>query len=373
MKEAERTQLIETLEKLAAETNVSENNRAHDRVSFSTKPFPVTFHHPGGVETSCLVVSRNLSAGGLGFLHGGFVYEGTRCVLEIPTIYGDSRTLTGDVRSCRHISGNVHDIGVRFDEPVDPYEFLEAGDTPQGSFSVDVDAPNLAGSVLAILAFPPDAQLLKHHLADTSIELQTAPDFESAAETVAAGELDLVIVGDHALGANGGADVIQAVRMQGFEGHLIALTADGSSDWLASVKKQGFSEILVKPYEVGKLYAVLAARLPDGSASALGGIFSELANAADALDLLQGFLREVESSVKEINVAMSKGDRSKARSLCLRLKGSGRGYGYPRLSDAAREVVDAIDADASGHDVEVAFRRLEIVFQCLTAEPPDQG
>lgn len=368
--DSEREHLLETLEKLAAESHVARNIRAHDRVTFTIKPFAVTFLHPGGVETRCLVTARNLSVGGLGFLHGGFLYDGTRCQLHVPTIYGDRRTLTGAVRSCRHISGNIHEVGVQFDEPIDPYEFLEAGDAPAGRHAESVTAPSLAGVVLAVQNFPPDAKLLEHHLASTKIKLTTAREYDEARTDVSAGRIDLIIVDDHALGANGGADIMQAIKMDDFNGPVIALTSDGSTAWLSSVRQHGFADVLIKPYDVGKLYACLARRLPDGEGNGAGKIFSELATSPGAIDLLKSFLAEVETAVEEVQGSLAKGDRQTMRSLCLGLKGSGRGYGYPRLSDAARDVVQAIDSDQPENDVELAIKRLDLVFQRLSAEAP---
>jgi len=370
--DAERDHLLDTLEKLAAESQITKNVRAHDRVSFSIKPFPVTFLHPGGVETRCLVTARNLSVGGLGFLHGGFLYQGTLCEMQVPTIYGDHRTLRGSVRSCRHVSGNIHDIGVQFDDAIDPYEFLEVGDAPSSGYTCDIKAPSLTGAVVALQAFTPDARLLAHHLASTSITLTARADYEEARDDIASGRADLVIVDDRALGSNGGADVMQALHMDGFTGPVIALTSDSSTAWLSSVRQHGFADVLIKPYDVGKLFACLAQHLPDlaGTGPTAGKIFSEIATSPGAIDLLQSFLAEVDSAVGEVRGALAKGDRQTIRSLCLGLKGSGRGYGYPRLSDAAREVVDAIDAKRSEPDVELALKRLELVFQRLSPEAP---
>ena len=373
--QTERDLLIDGLEKSARDSRVEHEGRTHERVGFNTKNFPVTFTHPGGVETRCLVTARNLSIGGLGFLHGGFLHANTACAIELPTIFGDSRVIRGAVRSCRHVAGKIHEIGVRFDAPIDPYEFLEPGDAPQGGFDSKLDASSLSGRVLAIEPAASDARLLVHQFASTSATLEIRSDFEEARELIQSGAIDLILISDAALGTNGGADISQAIRMEGFDGPLIALTAESRSEWLAQVRKHHFAEVLVKPCDIGKFYACLAQNLPDtGQASTSGKIYSEIALTEAAVELLGGFLKEVELAVREVNTAMAKGDKSTIRALCLGLKGNGRGYGFPRLSDAAREIVDAIDKSAPADDVEVALKRLELVFQRLSPElPPAPG
>jgi hypothetical protein len=75
--------------------------------------------HPGGSRVRYLVRPRNLSRSGLGFLHGNFIYTGTRCVVMLLTRRGVSTPCTARVVRCRHIQGKVHGLGIKFDRPLD--------------------------------------------------------------------------------------------------------------------------------------------------------------------------------------------------------------------------------------------------------------
>ncbi|MEM1027420.1 MAG: PilZ domain-containing protein [Planctomycetota bacterium] len=88
--------------------------------------------HTGGQKTSHLVRSRNLSVGGMGFIHLSFLYPGTVCHVALQTRHGESVALAGKVSWCRHVSGQSHEIGLRFDQLIQIDEFidLEALDDP---------------------------------------------------------------------------------------------------------------------------------------------------------------------------------------------------------------------------------------------------
>ncbi len=376
--QAERDELLAMLNSRSAGDGEAENARRHTRVDFNAPRVAVTFLHPGGVETKCLVTARNISVAGIGFLHGGFLHFGSECVVELPTLYGDTRTIRGRVRACRHVSGNIHEIGLQFDREIDPYEFLEPGDAPSAGVLQTVDPATLKGSVLAIESSTADARLLQHHLKASEVTLEVKAEFAEAESVIASGGFGAVLMSDAALGPNGGADGLQDARAHGYEGPVVAMTAESKPEWLAAIRKIGYADVLVKPYDAAKLYAVLAQALPaDGGARAGSGkIYSTLNASDDVGELLESFLKEVDATIKELHSLRRSGSFEKIRSVCLSLKGSGEGYGYPRFSDAAREVVDSIDKDADAERVEIDLKRLELVFQRLApsttpTEPDD--
>ena len=75
----------------------------------------VDFHHPGGTVISLAVAPRDISAGGVGFLHGAFVHTGTLCRMRIQDGSGCTTYAHGHVVRCEHLRGRVHLVGVRFE------------------------------------------------------------------------------------------------------------------------------------------------------------------------------------------------------------------------------------------------------------------
>ena len=88
--------------------------------------------HTGGQKTSHLVRSRNLSVGGMGIIHLTYLYPGTVCHVARQPRQGESVALSGKDRWGRHVSGQSHEIGLRFDQLIQIDEFIdpEALDDP---------------------------------------------------------------------------------------------------------------------------------------------------------------------------------------------------------------------------------------------------
>ena len=110
------------------ETDSSDAATRHGRRStrhpFRGEMMPFVVMQPGGSVGAYLVLTRNLSSGGLAMIHGGYLHPGTKCRMMLATVHGQNVVIGGRVRRCRHIKGNLHEIGVEFNAPVIPEEFV---------------------------------------------------------------------------------------------------------------------------------------------------------------------------------------------------------------------------------------------------------
>lgn len=100
------------------------HGRKSTRHSFRGDMMPFVVMQPGGSVGAYLVMTRNLSAGGLAVIHGGYLHPGTKCRMLLATISGQNVVLGGRVRRCRHIRGNLHEIGVEFNTQIAPEQFV---------------------------------------------------------------------------------------------------------------------------------------------------------------------------------------------------------------------------------------------------------
>ena len=80
--------------------------------------------HAEGPATSHLVRTRNISSGGVGFIHSTFLYPATLCHIALQTRHGESVALAGRIMWCRHIAGKSHEIGLRFAQLIQVDEFV---------------------------------------------------------------------------------------------------------------------------------------------------------------------------------------------------------------------------------------------------------
>jgi len=78
-----------------------------------------------------LVHSRNISSGGLGFVHDHELHAGTRCTVALQPPHGRGMILSAKVAWCRGIRRVaedvlLYDVGVQFDRPIDVGAFIPA-------------------------------------------------------------------------------------------------------------------------------------------------------------------------------------------------------------------------------------------------------
>ena len=83
--------------------------------------------HPRGNCTTYLVKPRDIHADGIVFLHGAFVHTGAECSFLVRTRTGQPTQLASSVLSCRHVTGRIHEIAAKFDQPVrlEDYMFFD--------------------------------------------------------------------------------------------------------------------------------------------------------------------------------------------------------------------------------------------------------
>lgn len=78
-----------------------------------------------------VVHSRNISTGGLGFVHDQELHPGTRCTVALQSSEGKGLIVSARVAWCRGISRiaedvTTYDVGVHFDRPIDVSGFVAA-------------------------------------------------------------------------------------------------------------------------------------------------------------------------------------------------------------------------------------------------------
>ncbi|MFO0833256.1 MAG: hypothetical protein U0637_15600 [Phycisphaerales bacterium] len=102
------------------EASEVQNKRASTRLGLPAGYTVVgTFAHPGGTSPPMVLSVRDVSNGGMGIMHPNFVHQGSACMLAL---VGREKKIIlkikAEVVRCTHYRGAVHDIGIRFCEPV---------------------------------------------------------------------------------------------------------------------------------------------------------------------------------------------------------------------------------------------------------------
>jgi len=104
--------------------------RKHKRIPFRTlSQIAVTIQKPDESWSKYIVRSRDLSPGGIGFIHGSYVHTGSPCRVILKDLSGELACLEGVVRRCDLLLGRAHIIGVKFNEEIVLTNFISPNET----------------------------------------------------------------------------------------------------------------------------------------------------------------------------------------------------------------------------------------------------
>ncbi len=120
-------QLIELFRQLKRPEKNPEggDRRCEERVPFpSPKRLVISIDEPAGEPGIYLVIGRDMSPHGIAFLHGKFAYPETRFTIRLITLDDEAVLVAGRVRRCFHVQGRIHEVGARFDQPIELSDFL---------------------------------------------------------------------------------------------------------------------------------------------------------------------------------------------------------------------------------------------------------
>ena len=120
----EAAEVLDRIDRDAVRYSGQERRKASRQSCRGMSRSPVLLEgEPIGNRTYALY-PRNISSLGMSLLHGKFVYDGTACVVGLQTLDGQVVPVRAHVVHCRLITGRIHELGVRFDEPIELADFL---------------------------------------------------------------------------------------------------------------------------------------------------------------------------------------------------------------------------------------------------------
>lgn len=100
------------------------SRRRHERYRYRVRGICVKLFDDDE-EATLFVSARNLSAGGVGFLHAHPLHVGARCQVRLVDRHAQDQHFTGIISRSRYVKADVHEIGVQFDESIDPKFFVD--------------------------------------------------------------------------------------------------------------------------------------------------------------------------------------------------------------------------------------------------------
>lgn len=316
--------------------DVERDRRKTTRYTYNVKGCVIHLQpQGGGPPTSYLVPTRNISNTGMGFLHGSFIYPGSKCVVQLITMHGTWQNVPAEVVRCVYIVNGVHDIGLKFFQAIDASEFC-AEAAPCRVLIVD-DNP-------AIL------RLSETLLKSMNAEIDKAESGEAAIEHASERVYDVVLM-DMDMPEIDGFETVKRLREKGYSGTIVAATGMTQPGDKEKCLEVGCNSYIPKPFGREQLSALLRSLRQEP-------LLSSFAQDRTMIPLIDGFVKELPTRIREIESAFAANDDDSLQAACRNLKGEAGSFGFEPISSAASEVENAVLANKPRADIKKSFSSL---------------
>jgi CheY-like chemotaxis protein len=368
----ERSKLLTRLDE-TPESASGRDRRRYKRWEYRRSDIAVLVQHPAGGTGRYVVCARNISAGGLSFIHGGYLHPGSECRIVLPRRDGSPLPVTGVIVHCRHVEGCFHEIGIQFSQELDPGSLLPQADADQLEADGQTrELPALEGQMLVVDQSDSDRKLMTHQLAVTGLAITMVDTTGAALDALRRREFQIMLCD---LNLRGDAiRMIKQIRKTEYQGPIIVVTAESVPARLAEARAAGANEVLGKPYNPLYLASLLAEWLEVPPVDR--PVYSDLEEKPGMPELILEFIEQTQRAAHQLEKTLDAGETGGVREICLALAGSGTGHGFPVLTIAARDAMTALDTSQSRKDVEAPLRRLIAICQqlrCGNAVRPLKG
>jgi hypothetical protein len=177
LSEIERKALLKIIT-IRADASPQAAKRGHTRYMLPSSISVVgELEQPGGSPQRLVVSVRELSRGGLSLLHGGYLHVGTRCVFRFFDASKKQVAMAyAKVVRCQHVKGQIHDVGTKFDMPLEIEKML-GGVVPTSAQATDAAKPMMYP---ALQAFVDELSVMVRDGADISLIRELLKEISSA-------------------------------------------------------------------------------------------------------------------------------------------------------------------------------------------------
>ena len=306
--DGERQRLLEDLDAAKA---AMESGRANLRHEFHATEVPLVVKHPDGRgESRFLVYGRNISRGGIGVIHAGYVTIGAECQIVLPRAGGKPMVAAGVVSHCRLVAGSWHELGIRFRSEIDPAiiagvplnDEQSVGDAHGGDAPRDI--------ILVAESFEPERDLMLHQLTMCGLSTRGVGTAGATLDVVQRESVKLVVSG-LSVASDDGLRTIQRLREMGFDRPIMMATADPDPQVAIWAREAGATSVVTKPINVDLLVAQIRTHVdprPPGKE-----IFSTVGDQPGMPQLVDRFVVAARQVVEQLDLACQRGELVEAR------------------------------------------------------------
>ncbi|MEM0913210.1 MAG: response regulator [Planctomycetota bacterium] len=351
--------LLDELQQPRAAESPAASNRESERFFFTElNGVPLDIVHPGGSDARFLVIPTDLSASGMGLLHGGFLHRATPVIATLTDLHGTPRRIEGHVTRCLLHAGRVHRIGVLWDDPIDVNDFLRFDDGDgEGE-----QAGGMTGQVLHLDDSPDFRRVFRHHCEKLGVTITEAENIDAAMAAVSENAFVLAYVDLH-LEDEDGIGSVERLREAGYEGPVVLLSGDESVAVAERARAAGVAEVLFQPVQPDAIRESLARHL-QAEAADEGPIFSSMWAQQDMRPIIMTTVGKLSERLGELSSMVACGGED-WRDYCRDLKSEAGACGFDDLAVMFRRV-EAADA-SSAEAIEAAIGEVRALVTRIEA------
>lgn len=232
----------------------------------------------------------------------------------------------------------------------------------------------LSGRILLAEDGEDNQRLISHHLRNAGADVVVAENGRLALEALRAADITgnpfQLLLTDMQMPQMDGYSLARTLRAQQHPIPIVALTAHAMASDRQRCLDAGCDDYATKPINKALLLATCAQWMARSdtaipAADPLDVLHSDLEADPDFAELIDAFLAGLDAKVVRIDMAARAADYSALQHATHQLKGAAGGYGFPTISDAARDVerLATEGTNATAIDAAVAL----LVAQCEAA------
>jgi len=340
--------LLDSMDERSGYSDRNIKRERQERYSFRGKSVIVHLQQPGGVSTPFYVHTRNISAGGIAFLHGGFVHATTSCVTQLITLHGTWQNVPGTVKSCRYIESNIHEVNVAFGQPIDVSLFTQAA---------------VHTKILLVEDDAAMAHLVQHHIEKLNGQVEVVEDGERAIEMALNGSHDFILM-DMDIPKKDGFEATAQLRAKGYSGLIFAATALTRDEDRKRCIEAGCDRYISKPYDSDTLADLIRTVAHEP-------LYSTKAEESGMADLINEFVSGLRNQIHDLEAAVAEQDGERVGRIARTLKGQGSGFGFDPISTIAGELESELLGGAPLESLTMKIREFKDL--CWNAKPVTSG
>ncbi|MBN8597504.1 MAG: PilZ domain-containing protein [Planctomycetes bacterium] len=357
------TDLAALLKRLdEADKAAASKSRRFKRRQFRLASLEMEVHHAGGVPTKLSVVCRNISSGGAALLHNSFLHVGTKIILSFKNAARGNVSVVGKVAHCSHVRAQVHQLGIKFDQPIKPSDFLQLDPLDDWFTLENVKDEEMRGCIVLAGTSDMEAKLVQSFLKGTEIRLRCSGDQATAFAHAAEGA-DLIIADPDQQKFDIGVFIREAAS-SGLATPILVVTARGPDERRRILREFEPAAVLAKPLTRDVFTRALGEFLIVGRSAA--STVSSMQTTDEKISLLPEFVRSLHASACDLRALLERNELDATQAICAQIASAAPPMGFAGIGALADQAVKSLTQTRSVESSKPTLQR--IIGACESAQ-----